>query len=1587
MWSFPRLPRPSIFIAAPGDLKHLRELAVREIDGLRTAAADDHGLGIYNWIVDRAKDGFEDWTPAQGQIPRPDDPLCRAVISMFGEKLGRPLSSDFAVHALPCLAGLDLGGPGGPRLVHDPSLVGDDPDAFPLTGSSFECLAALAAHQRSDAAHRPPVLILFVGDQSLTSEPDPRNANWGNGRLYAAAEKNFGTRRGDRESWVRDSYNPQIFQLRAFLRFLEQKRGAVPRFVADEAAARAQIRGFLERELGLVAQAGADPFKGLAAYGEPDAQVFFGRREERIQAVSKLQSLFEDAGRPTAYGIAGGSGAGKSSFLRAGLLGHLTDTVSDGYFVSCVMTPGELLANADGPGAAPGRSAAARVLCTLYLRALARVDPRADLAKAGRELVALHEDLQPAKALESLIGALDEKGEEKEDLWRLLIGLDQFEEVVDQRLDAKARSTWDLLLSFLDAAARCGGRAAVVYTLQTNRVEIAMKDAIVGPLWGRGDQDFLSFPDHSLKEIITRSFAVLDVDLEPALVAAFHKRIVDFSAAADPTTQGSLLPLVSLTLHNLRDAADKARSEAASETLVGSEAVAPPERTILKLKGFEKFLDVGEAVATLADEATREAAEAAGPDWSKETVGELLRRLVRAQDPEGDRFTLPLARLPAKGALRSLADALVPRRLLIPEPGGRHRLVHEAVCRHWPEAAAWLKEERSVLQVASLVVGRASHWRRKGRSNSVLLDASLRDLDEAAEVLAAWVHVLVSDDLQPDDALIREYGLALLAALPHPDRRVEASKRGPPHVVLAARYGQLDLIRRFIKDAPSCVHAKGADGRTAVFAACSFGHGAIVKALLDAHASPDEPDEKGWRPVHAASFSGHEDCLRELARRGAVLDALGPGDTSALSQATGEGHEGVVRLLIDLKVRVDQRDKDGWHPLHTAAGLGHAGIVQALLDAGADADVRRADTWTPLHAATHFGQVEAARALLRRAAPDPLATYAWPYDAASRLGSPTDAVASPLTIACFLGHAELVRLLLAHEADPTVDPFAGRTIEAATEWPTKRVALRAKRWTLLHLAADRGHAGVARALVEHRIPVDVPNADGITPLALAIRGDRDEVVKELVALGAALDRPAQQASYLLSAAANGSLRALQFLWNAADGALQKDTEGEGDTALHVAVRNRNREVVQWLSRNGAPLDAANVPGLTPLLLAVDTNFVQGIVALLRAGADAACRDARGRTPLHHAATRNSEEAVARLLEHPHAVDDIDDAGLTPLHLAASLGHSTVADALIGDGASVQARDGAGWTPLHFVARANRGEMVATLFNAGALLDARSTSPPRMPLEVALEVEAQGAVAALRKAGAPGAWRPRPFVRRPPIAGAFGTTRLAPGGSRLRSAFAMDDALERRSLKESPDDCVRRVVRVRDDHTCQACGFRAENYQDVVCTADNARDLDDLSTLCSFCAQCFKLDLVNVMQSGRLAHIPEASHAELHLAVREALLGRIASGSVATAARRLLELLLERSEEAKRRLGTNDTAVLARWLEQAAGTNEQVALARTLEGIRLVPNDRRIVRTSGLEYNECPAMLAYWRGLKGPYADWRTRGFPRVEAMLGRLGAA
>lgn len=229
-----------------------------------------------------------------------------------------------------------------------------------------------------------------------------------------------------------------------------------------------------------------------------------------------------------------------------------------------------------------------------------------------------------------------------------------------------------------------------------------------------------------------------------------------------------------------------------------------------------------------------------------------------------------------------------------------------------------------------------------------------------------------------------------------------------------------------------------------------------------------------------------------------------------------------------------------------------------------------------------------------------------------------------------------------------------------------------------------------------------------------------------------------------------------------------------------------------------------------------------------------------------------------------------------------------------------------------------------------------------------------------------------------IALKLGVGRFAAGAKSRKHAHTYSDE----DIKQ-----IKAQIFERDNHTCGCCGFKAEKYQDLYHQDGDTLNYsaDNLITMCLFCHQVFHLEEAAHMRSGVLVWLPEVGQAALHHIMRAVYVARVTQGPMADSAKATLELLMNRREEAKKRIGTDDPSVLARIFKDFMEEREYNLRDQKIDGLRLLPLDRRIIHEGDLDFNQFPQILAYWRSKKGPFGASMPTSWPSLlEAAQAEL---
>lgn len=192
---------------------------------------------------------------------------------------------------------------------------------------------------------------------------------------------------------------------------------------------------------------------------------------------------------------------------------------------------------------------------------------------------------------------------------------------------------------------------------------------------------------------------------------------------------------------------------------------------------------------------------------------------------------------------------------------------------------------------------------------------------------------------------------------------------------------------------------------------------------------------------------------------------------------------------------------------------------------------------------------------------------------------------------------------------------------------------------------------------------------------------------------------------------------------------------------------------------------------------------------------------------------------------------------------------------------------------------------------------------------------------------------------------------------------------RSSLTARDWPALRDQVMKRDKFSCTYCGFTAKKFQRVHFQNGIPAPLaaGNLTTACIFCEQCFELESIAKLHSGILIWLPEISQVDLHHLCRALYVARVQDDHpLSKHAQRVLDQLMGRRNEAKKRIGTDDPVVLATALFEQLDDNAYTARAEKLEGIRLLPLSRRMGMGGTGEKDHFPDIVQYWASAEGPY---------------------
>ncbi|HWN83788.1 MAG TPA: ankyrin repeat domain-containing protein [Vicinamibacterales bacterium] len=339
------------------------------------------------------------------------------------------------------------------------------------------------------------------------------------------------------------------------------------------------------------------------------------------------------------------------------------------------------------------------------------------------------------------------------------------------------------------------------------------------------------------------------------------------------------------------------------------------------------------------------------------------------------------------------------------------------------------------------------------------------------------------------------------------DPKVPLTPSGDTALMMSARTGKTEALRVLLEAGAQVNARESWGGTTALMWAVAEGHAGAARLLLAA--GGDVNARSAY--VAAANGRGFEGRTPIANRTDAKSEEFASGWLTPLMFAARDGNVELARILADAGADVNAVAGDGKTALALAIFNGNYEVASLLVDRKADVNKADAQRFTPLFWAVDRRNMETAPNFPWMVTADPLPLIRKLLDAGAepnalvdntprarmREGSPRIVFATALMRAAFAADLELVKLLLARGADPTIISRDGETMVSAAAGLAfihgyHRGRLPEERLQVVQLFVESGN--------------DVNQADdyGITPLMAAGNYGNVPIIQYLIDAGADL---------------------------------------------------------------------------------------------------------------------------------------------------------------------------------------------------------------------------------------------------------------------------------------------------------------------------------------------------------------------------------------------------------------------------------------------------------------------------------------------------
>ncbi|CZR63647.1 uncharacterized protein PAC_13544 [Phialocephala subalpina] len=467
-----------------------------------------------------------------------------------------------------------------------------------------------------------------------------------------------------------------------------------------------------------------------------------------------------------------------------------------------------------------------------------------------------------------------------------------------------------------------------------------------------------------------------------------------------------------------------------------------------------------------------------------------------------------------------------------------------------------------------------------------------------------------------------------------------AYRHGRTAMQAAAQGGHTEILRT-LRELGGDVNAKASPrgGRTCLQVAAENSDTEMIRLLLKFRAEVNAPaaSEMGRTALQAAIQGYDSASVDILLKSGADINAP-PSLLEGMSALYGAVCNNDLTLARQLLETADPNGATSQHPpLVKAAQRGNSALVRSLIEAGTDANAlgqKKGNSQFALQAAVEGGNIEIIRILLEAQADANASTH--------------DVPSKPLVLAIGENRRDMVRLLLANGANVNPTPSVKSPATTALGHALARFVV---------------NEDIVEDLIAAGADVNRQSSDYGLPLSTAASKNR-RLTQRLLDAGANVNGQWPGRPTALQQACNGlNIDTIQLLLDTGADINAPASADMGRTALQAAVQRGHVPIINLLLQHGADCNAlaAESYGGTALQFAAMEGRISIVLLLLRAGAEinAAPSTRGGRTALEGAAEHGRLDVVSLLLKNDADEDGIDARCQRAAKLAAANGHLVI----------------------------------------------------------------------------------------------------------------------------------------------------------------------------------------------------------------------------------------------------------------------------------------------------------------------------------------